>query len=110
MTAPVAGAPEATGPRARWPRAVWDSPWLRDLDETAREQIEAAGRLRSLERGALVFAPGEPADAFHVVAAGLLDVRAVRRGESEPRPLRRAVAGDAVGEEAIVRDAKSVAR
>jgi Fe-S-cluster-containing dehydrogenase component/CRP-like cAMP-binding protein len=86
-----------------WPRAVWDSPWLRGLDAGARAQIEAAGRVRSLDKGARVYAPGEPADAFFVVGAGLVDVRAVRRGETESRPLRRAVAGDAVGEEAIVR-------
>jgi Fe-S-cluster-containing dehydrogenase component/CRP-like cAMP-binding protein len=86
-----------------WPRPVWESPWLRELDPAAQAQIEAAGRVRSLDKGARVYAPGDPADAFFVVGAGLVDVRAVRRGETEARPLRRAVAGDAVGEEAIVR-------
>jgi Fe-S-cluster-containing dehydrogenase component/CRP-like cAMP-binding protein len=82
---------------------VWQSPWLRGIAEEARAAVEAAGSVRSLEKGARVFAPGEPADAFFVVGEGLVDVRGVRRGEPEARLLRRAVAGDAVGEEAIVR-------
>jgi Fe-S-cluster-containing dehydrogenase component/CRP-like cAMP-binding protein len=81
---------------------VWQSPWLRGIAEDARPGLEAAGSVRSLEKGARVFAPGEPADAFFVVGEGLVDVRAVRRGEQEPRLVRRAVAGDALGEEAIV--------
>ena len=86
-----------------WPVAVWQSPWLRGIAEEARAGVEAAGSVRSLEKGARVFATGEPADAFFVVGEGLVDVRAVRRGEQEARVLRRAVAGDALGEEAIVR-------
>jgi Fe-S-cluster-containing dehydrogenase component/CRP-like cAMP-binding protein len=86
-----------------WPRAVWESPWLRGLDVALRPQVEAAGRVHALEKGARVFGVGEPADAFYVVGSGLVDVRAARRGETEPRALRRAVAGDALGEEAIVR-------
>ncbi|HEY8088722.1 MAG TPA: cyclic nucleotide-binding domain-containing protein [Polyangiaceae bacterium] len=87
----------------RWPQAVWTSAWLRGVDAVGREAIEAAGTLRSLAKGARVFAPGEPADAVFVVGEGLVDVRAVRRGETEARSLRRAVAGDTLGEEAIVR-------
>ena len=87
----------------RWPDAVWRSPWLRGIDDVARAAIEAAGRVRTLEKGARVFAVGEPADAFFVVGEGLVDVRAVRRGETEARAIRRAVAGDALGEDAIVR-------
>ena len=86
-----------------WPRAVWRSPWLEGLDPVARGQVEAAGRLHALEMGARVFGPGDPADAIFVVGEGLIDVRAVRRGDAEARRIRRAVAGDAVGEEAIVR-------
>ena len=86
-----------------WPRAVWTSPWLEGLDDVAREQVEAAGRVHSLAEGARVFAPGDPADAIYVVGEGLVDVRAVRRGDAEARRIRRAVAGDALGEEAIVR-------
>jgi Fe-S-cluster-containing dehydrogenase component/CRP-like cAMP-binding protein len=82
---------------------VWQSPWLRGIAEDARAGVEAAGSVRSLEKGERVFTLGEPADAFFVVGEGLVDVRAVRRGEQEPRILRRAVAGDALGEEAIVR-------
>jgi Fe-S-cluster-containing dehydrogenase component/CRP-like cAMP-binding protein len=87
----------------RWPAAVWDSAWLRGLDGRARAQIEAAGRVRSLARGDRVYAMGEPADTFFVVASGIVEVRAVRRGETQARPLRRAVAGDALGEHAVVR-------
>jgi Fe-S-cluster-containing dehydrogenase component/CRP-like cAMP-binding protein len=91
------------GTEGAWPRAVWESPWLCDLDGGARAQIEAAGSLRRLERGASVFSAGDAADAFFVVAEGLVDLRAIRRGEAEASLLRRAAGGDAVGEEAIVR-------
>jgi Fe-S-cluster-containing dehydrogenase component/CRP-like cAMP-binding protein len=86
-----------------WPHAVWRSPWLEGLDDVGREQVQAAGRVRSFDEGARVFAPGDPADAIFVVGEGLIDVRAVRRGDAEARRIRRAVAGDALGEEAIVR-------
>ena len=86
-----------------WPLAVWQSPWLRGIAAEARGPVEAAGRVRTLEKGGRVFGLGEPADAFFVVGEGMVDVRAVRRGEQEARLLRRAVAGDALGEEAIVR-------
>jgi len=86
-----------------WPAAVWSSPWLRELDAGARATLEAASRVCSLEQGAHVFTPGQLADSIYVVGEGLVDVRAVRRGEQESRALRRAVAGDALGEEAIVR-------
>ena len=67
----------------RWPDAVWRSPWLRGLDGVAREAVQAAGLVHSLGKGARVFAPGDPADAIFVVGEGLVDVRAVRRGEAE---------------------------
>jgi Fe-S-cluster-containing dehydrogenase component/CRP-like cAMP-binding protein len=86
-----------------WPGAVWQSPWLRGIAEDARAGVEAAGSVRQLGKGDRVFTTGEPADAFFVVGEGLVDVRAVRRGEREARTIRRAVAGDALGEEAIVR-------
>ncbi len=103
MTTEARGHAGAAGVAPSWPAAVWQSPWLRGIAEDARAGVEAAGSVRSLEKGARVFATGEPADAFFVVGEGLVDVRAVRRGEREARLLRRAVAGDALGEEAIVR-------
>jgi Fe-S-cluster-containing dehydrogenase component/CRP-like cAMP-binding protein len=87
----------------RWPAAVWESRWLRGLDAGSRAQIEAAGRVRALAKGDRVFAAGEAADTFFVVGSGIVEVRAVRRGETEARSLRRAVAGDALGEHAVVR-------
>jgi Fe-S-cluster-containing dehydrogenase component/CRP-like cAMP-binding protein len=86
-----------------WPAAVWESTWLRGLDARARAELEAAGRVRSLARGERLFDAGEPSDTFFVVASGIVEVRAVRRGETEARALRRAVAGDALGEHAVVR-------
>ncbi len=86
-----------------WPDAVWRSPWLVGLDATGRATLEASGDLRALERGEALFAPGEPADGFFVVNEGVVEVMAVRRGDVQATTLRRAVAGDAVGEEAVVR-------
>lgn len=85
------------------PVVVWRSPWLRDLDVGARATLEAAGTLRRLARDESVFAVGDAADAFYVVAEGLVEVRAVRRGDASASALRRAGAGDALGTEAVVR-------
>jgi len=86
-----------------WPRTVWDSAWLRGLDPPGREQIEAAGSLRALDAGATLYRAGDAADAFFVVADGLVDVSAVRRGDGDASVIRRATVGEAVGEDAIVR-------
>lgn len=98
----MSAARDGTGVRGRWPAAVWRSAWLDALDAPARAQLEAAGVLRTFRRGERVFAVGEHADAFFVVAAGLVDVHVVRRGDTETTTLRRAVTGDALGLEAIV--------
>jgi Fe-S-cluster-containing dehydrogenase component/CRP-like cAMP-binding protein len=85
------------------PAVVWRSPWLRDLDLSARATLESAGNLRRLARDESVFGVGDAADAFFVVAEGLVEVRAVRRGEANASAIRRAGAGDAFGTEAVVR-------
>jgi CRP-like cAMP-binding protein len=86
-----------------FPPAVWRSPWLRDLDVGARATLEAAGSVKRLTRDESVFAVGDAADAFFIVAEGLVEVRAVRRGEASASAIRRAGAGDALGTEAVVR-------
>jgi Fe-S-cluster-containing dehydrogenase component/CRP-like cAMP-binding protein len=85
------------------PAAAWRSPWLCDLDLGARATLEAAGSVKRLARDESVFAVGEAADAFFIVAEGLVEVRAVRRGEANASAIRRAGAGDALGTEAVVR-------
>lgn len=85
------------------PPVVWRSPWLRDLDVGARATLEAAGNVRRLARDESLFAVGDAADAFFVVAEGLVEVRAVRRGDANASTIRRAGAGDALGTEAVVR-------
>ncbi len=86
-----------------WPASVWRSSWLAGLDAAARATLEASGTLRALERGDMLFASGEPADDLFVVDEGVVEVLAVRRGDAQASAVRRAVAGDAVGEEALVR-------
>ncbi|MBX3224136.1 MAG: cyclic nucleotide-binding domain-containing protein [Labilithrix sp.] len=85
-----------------WPEVVWDAPMLRALDARARTEIEAAGRVRRLRAGEVLFAPGDPADALHVVASGAVTLSGVRRGEVEAAIIRRAREGDVLGEEATV--------
>jgi Fe-S-cluster-containing dehydrogenase component/CRP-like cAMP-binding protein len=96
---------QATGRDATaWPDPAWKSAWLAGMsDPSSRQQLEAAGSVRRLAKGAYVFRVGEAASAFFVVAEGLVDVRGTRRGETTVGTVRRAIAGDAVGEEAIVR-------
>jgi Fe-S-cluster-containing dehydrogenase component/CRP-like cAMP-binding protein len=85
-----------------WPEVVWDSPMLRGLDARARADIEAAGRLRTLRSGEVLFRPGDPADALYVVASGACVLAGVRRGEAGAALIRRATKGDVLGEEATV--------
>ncbi len=86
-----------------WPDLIWDAAALRGVDERGRAEIEAAGRVDDLKRGAKVFSIGEPADDFFVVEHGEVEVCAVPRGEEKMRVLRRVVAGEAFGEEAMLR-------
>ena len=91
-----------SGRRARWPDVVWDAVVLRGLDARARAEIEAAGRLRTLQDGESVYRPGEPADALYVVIEGACVLTAIRRGEAEASVIRRAGRGEVFGEEATV--------
>ncbi len=85
-----------------WPEIVWDAPMMRGLDARARQEIEAAGSVRVLRAGEILFEPGDPADALHVVASGAVALSGVHRGEAEPVVIRRARRGDVLGEEATV--------
>lgn len=85
-----------------WPEVVWDAPMLRGLDARARSEIEAAGTMRNLRAGEVLFEPGDPADALFVVASGTCTLAGVRRGEAEAAVIRRARRGDVLGEDAIV--------
>ncbi len=86
-----------------WPASVWCSAWLEGLDASGRSALEAAGTLRAFEQGQALFEVGEPADALFVVADGVVEILAVRRGDAQAGPVRRAVAGDVVGEDAVVK-------
>ena len=86
-----------------WPEIVWGAAALRGVDDRGRAEIEAAGALASLASGERVYAQGEPADHFYVVESGEIEVIATPRGEERSRVLRRVVAGEAFGEEAMLR-------
>ncbi len=45
---------------------------FRDVPDQALAQLEAAGRLRRLARGQMLFNQGDPADAFFVVCSGCM--------------------------------------
>jgi Fe-S-cluster-containing dehydrogenase component len=98
-----AGAlPAAGATKARWPEMVWDAVVLRGIDARARVEIEAAGRLLTLNSGDVVYRAGEPADALYVVIDGACELAAIRRGEAQASVIRRAGRGDVFGEEATV--------
>lgn len=86
----------------RFPDVVWDVPVLRGLDARSRRELEAAGRIRHLERGESIHRAGEPADSICVVVSGACEVVAVRRGETKESVIRRVAPGEIFGEEAIV--------
>ncbi|HVH46935.1 MAG TPA: cyclic nucleotide-binding domain-containing protein [Labilithrix sp.] len=87
---------------ATWPEIVWETASLRGLDARGRSEIEAAGNVRALRAGDVLFRPGDPADALYVVASGAFTLRGVCRGDAEPAVVRRAAKGDVLGEEATV--------
>lgn len=101
MTAEASASPDPVAARA-WPRAVFEAAVLRGLDERARSEIQAAGKLRSLAAGEHAYDPGDRGEAFFVVASGCVSLIATRRGDEAPSALRRAKAGDLFGEEATV--------
>jgi Fe-S-cluster-containing dehydrogenase component/CRP-like cAMP-binding protein len=88
--------------KARWPEVVWEAAVLRGIDARARGEIEAAGRLRVMRQGDLIYRAGEPADALYVVVEGACSLSAVRRGEADSSVIRRAARGEIFGEEATV--------
>jgi Fe-S-cluster-containing dehydrogenase component/CRP-like cAMP-binding protein len=87
-----------------WPSVVWDASLLRGLDDRARAEIEAAGRVHKLRKTDLLFKHGDPADALFVVASGGVELSGIRRGDENAAVIRRAKKGDVVGEEATVAD------
>ena len=87
---------------AAWPGAVWASPLLRGLDERGPREIEASGSLLEKASGDPVYADGEPADVVYVVAKGEVTMGSLMRGAKATRTKRRAIEGDAVGEEALL--------
>jgi Fe-S-cluster-containing dehydrogenase component/CRP-like cAMP-binding protein len=75
---------------------------LRGLDARARAEIEAAGTMRRLRAGDVLYQHGDPADSLYVLASGGCTLRGVRRGEAEEAVIRRVARGDVFGEEATV--------
>ncbi len=90
-------------PSKAWPALAWRPDALRDLDARARGELEASGEIVERAAGDKVFAQGDAADALFVVLSGEVEVRAVRRGDSSTTLVRRAAAGDLVGEDAVAR-------
>ncbi len=82
-----------------FPDVVFRHPLLAALDSRSRGELESAGALRKLRTGEKLFASGEPADALFVVTSGEISLRFGGRTAE----LRRASAGDTVGEEAAAR-------
>ncbi|HEY1956808.1 MAG TPA: cyclic nucleotide-binding domain-containing protein [Polyangiaceae bacterium] len=78
---------------------VFRHPLLAALDARARAELESAGEVRALRAGESLFRAGDPADALFVVTSGEIALRSGARTAE----LRRARAGDAVGEESVAR-------
>lgn len=94
---------EATGEQsAAWPRRAFEAPVLRALGERERAEVAAAGRIRRVRAGELVYQAREASDAFFVVVSGNVELRAVRRGDDAESVVRVARRGDTFGEEALL--------
>jgi CRP/FNR family cyclic AMP-dependent transcriptional regulator len=101
--------------RPRYPPLVSASPSAPDaflaraalfegLDEEALARVRAAGELRSLGPGTVVFEEGEPGFDLYVVKAGVLEVR--KRQDGDPDGAGRVVnylsVGECVGEMSLI--------
>lgn len=80
---------------------VWSVAALADLDDGARQRLQAAARRRTLGPGDALFREGALADALYVVVAGGIELRARRRGDEQRSTLRKIGAGQTLGEEAF---------
>jgi Fe-S-cluster-containing dehydrogenase component/CRP-like cAMP-binding protein len=76
---------------------VWEALPLRGLDDRARGDLQLAASRRELTSGTWLFRAGDPADHLYVVERGVLTL-----SDRSGKVLRRASAGDALGEEALV--------
>ena len=86
-------------------RRLAELPALRGLDEGALFWAAAAGDLRRLARGSVLYRAGEPAGEISLVLQGTLSlVRTTPVGE---QPMGEAETGDFVGEEALVGAART---
>jgi CRP-like cAMP-binding protein len=81
-------------------RRLAELPALRGLDEGGLFWAAAAGDLRRLARGSVLYRAGEPASEISLVLQGTLTL--VRDTPVGEQPMGEADAGDFVGEEALV--------
>ncbi len=85
-----------------WHSRAFEAPVLRGLDAQSRAELSAAGRLRNVEAGKVIYRDGEPGDAFFVVVSGSVSLSALRRGDERDSQVRLARRGDTFGEEATL--------
>ena len=71
------------------------------VSEQALAQFEAAGRLRRLARGQLLFNRGDPADAFFVVCSGSINV-GLDSADGRELVINEMRPGDGLGELALI--------
>ena len=87
---------------ATWPPVVWTTPVLRGLDELSRAALARAGRLVEHRAATTLYRDGDDSDSFFVVVGGVVELRAIRRGDETATLLRSARPGESFGEEALL--------
>lgn len=81
-------------------RRLAEMPSLEDLDEGAIFAAAAAGELRRLASGSVLYRTGEPSREISFVVQGAVEL--VRETPVGEQPMGEAAAGDLVGEEALL--------
>jgi CRP-like cAMP-binding protein len=82
-------------------------PFFEGFDADALEELVAGGRAFELERGAALFAPGEPADACYLVVRGALEIFTVQN--EVQRRIAISPPGELVGYLAVIEGAPHAA-
>jgi len=76
------------------------------LPDDALKRVVAAGKVRVLSRGDLLFEAGDPADRIHLVVRGAIEIVRATPDHPEPAPVAYITPGELIGDMALFTGSK----